>query len=196
MERATQIAVNKYGVNIFLEDEIQVVITRTDILERKMISTYWLRQIALQREEVEAAGGEYVEPEVMVVRGRIIGFEPDVPAHDGEERFVVIKQELDSKETEFLHIEFEYFLQLIDRANSPIELLTGPLFQYGVSYTNRHTNKTSRFISVTPGRDTQNGQFHYLIETIKADGSIEYELMKESCLLKNFNSTEFIQTLL
>lgn len=196
MERATQIAVNRFGVNFFLEDEIEVLVRRDDILSRKISSTFWLREVARLKEEAKAQNVEFIEPESMLMRGRIIGFEPDVPAHDDEERFIVVKQELESKENEFFLIECFFFLEAIDDPNGRVTLLTKPLFEYGLSYTNRHTKRESRFVSVSPGRETESGQFLYLVETIKGDKSIEYDLLKESCALKMYNSTEYIQSFL
>jgi len=196
MERAAQIAVTRFGVNFFMGDEVEVIITREDILTKRVLSTFWLSQVAREREEAEAQGIVYEEPATMVMQGRIVGFEPDIPAHDDEERFIIIKQELEGNETEFFQVEFNYFLTLIEETISRVKLLTKPLFQYGVTYTNRFNQKTSRFLSVTPGRDTCHGQFMYVVETIYQDGRVEYSFETESTLIKTFNSTEHIETLL
>lgn len=196
MERPVQIAVTRFGVNFFMGDEIQVTVTKEDIATKRVLSTYWLSKVALEREEAEAQGLVYVEPDQMILAGRIVGFEPDVPAHDDEERFIIIKQELEGNETEFFQIEFNYFLQLIDQVPPYVVLMTKPLFHYGVSYTNRFTGKASKFVFVTPGRDSETGQYMYAIETVHGDGRIEYDFQAESALLKAFNSTEFIETFL
>lgn len=196
MERPVQIAVTRFGVNFFMGDEVEVTVTKEDILARRVLSTYWLSKVSLEREEAEAQGIPYEEPDQMILAGRIVGFEPDVPAHDDEERFIIIKQELEGNETEFFQVEFNYFLHLIDQVPPLVVLKTKPLFHYGVSYTNRFTGKASKFIFVTPGRDTTTGQYMYTIETVFGDGRVEYGFQPESTLIKEFNSTEYIESFL
>ncbi len=69
-----------------------------------MLSTYCYRRYLLREKKQKRKAIPYEEPDQMILAGRIVGFEPDVPAHDDEERFIIIKQELEGNETEFFQV--------------------------------------------------------------------------------------------